>query len=69
MPFQRLKARVSLDAYRLQLATGEDAKLHLGVLMIQAGQKVKAVQVLKAITGTDGTADLARLWILRINQG
>jgi hypothetical protein len=42
----------------------EDAKLHLGLLMIQAGQKAKAVQVLKTVQGNDGTRDLANLWVL-----
>ena len=42
----------------------EDAKLHLGLLMLQAGQKAKAAQVLKTVQGTDGTKDLANLWAL-----
>ncbi|MCX7169967.1 MAG: tetratricopeptide repeat protein [Proteobacteria bacterium] len=42
----------------------EDAKLHLAILMLRAGQKAKAVQVLKTVQGTDGTRDLASLWVL-----
>jgi hypothetical protein len=42
----------------------EDAKLHLGILLLQAGQKAKAAQVLKTVQGTDGTRDLANLWVL-----
>ena len=42
----------------------EDAKLHLGILMVQAGQKAKAVQTLKTVQGADGTHDLANLWVL-----
>ena len=42
----------------------EDAKLQLGEALIQAGQRGKAVNVLKDVKGTDGTADLARLWSL-----
>jgi hypothetical protein len=42
----------------------EDAKLHLGILMIQAGQKAKAAQILKTVQGTDGARDLANLWVL-----
>ena len=42
----------------------EDAKLQLGEAMIQAGQRNRAVTVLKGVKGTDGTADLARLWSL-----
>lgn len=43
----------------------EDAKLHLGIAYLQAGQKAKALQVLKTVGGADGAADLARLWILQ----
>ena len=46
------------------LKNPEDAKLHLGILMIQAGQKAKAVQLLKTVQGTDGVHDLANLWVL-----
>lgn len=42
----------------------EDVKLHLAILMLQAGHKAKAVQVLKTVQGTDGTRDLANLWML-----
>jgi tetratricopeptide (TPR) repeat protein len=41
----------------------QDANLHLGIAQIRAGQKQKAAQTLKAVGGTDGTADLARLWL------
>lgn len=40
-----------------------DANLRLGQAMILAGDP-KAAGVLRAVTGTDGTADLARLWII-----
>jgi hypothetical protein len=42
----------------------EDAKLRLGEAEIYAGQKAKGVQTLKTVQGNDGTADIARLWIL-----
>jgi hypothetical protein len=42
----------------------EDAKLRLGEAQLYAGQKAKGVQTLKSVQGNDGTADLARLWIL-----
>ncbi|MCX7175502.1 MAG: tetratricopeptide repeat protein [Proteobacteria bacterium] len=42
----------------------EDAKLHLGILLIQAGQKAKAAQLLKTVQGTDGVRDMANLWAL-----
>ncbi|MCX7173839.1 MAG: hypothetical protein NT159_07925 [Proteobacteria bacterium] len=42
----------------------EDAKLHLGILLSQAGQKAKGAQVLKTVQGDDGLGDLASLWVL-----
>ncbi|MGZ5105544.1 MAG: hypothetical protein ACXWHB_13685 [Usitatibacter sp.] len=42
----------------------DDAKLCLGEAQIFAGHKAKGVQTLKTVQGNDGTADLARLWIL-----
>ena len=42
----------------------EDAKLHLGIAQIMAGDNAKAQSTLRTVSGTDGTADLARLWAL-----
>ncbi len=42
----------------------EEAKLHLGIAYLQSGQKAKALQIFKTVGGTEGTADLARLWTL-----
>jgi hypothetical protein len=42
----------------------EEARLHLGVAQWMAGQKDAAAKTLKTVQGKDGTADLARLWIL-----
>jgi tetratricopeptide (TPR) repeat protein len=42
----------------------EDAKLRYGEALLQAGRKERAVQVLRDVKGTDGTADVARLWVL-----
>jgi tetratricopeptide (TPR) repeat protein len=47
------------------LSHPDDAKLHLGLAYWKAGQQAKAVAMLKTVHGTDGTADLAQLWILR----
>jgi hypothetical protein len=44
------------------------AQLHLGEAYYLAGQKTKAVQVFRGIKGTDGSADLARLWILAASK-
>ena len=43
----------------------EDAKHRYGEALIYAGRKDRAVQVLRDVKGTDGTADLARLWVLQ----
>jgi hypothetical protein len=46
-----------------QLKRPEDAKLRLGqVLMMSAKTRAKGVQVLRAVQGTDGVADVARLY-------
>jgi tetratricopeptide (TPR) repeat protein len=41
----------------------DEAHLHLGIGYIRAGQKARAAQALRAVSGTDGAADLARLWL------
>jgi len=43
----------------------EDAKLRLGEAQLYAGKKNAAVATLKTVKGSDGTADLARLWVLQ----
>jgi tetratricopeptide (TPR) repeat protein len=41
----------------------EDAKLRLGMAQLQAGKnRTKAVQTLRSVSGSDGAADIARLW-------
>lgn len=41
----------------------EDAKLRLGLAQLQAGKnKSAALQTLRGVRGTDGVADIARLW-------
>ncbi|GAC1417821.1 MAG: hypothetical protein NVSMB6_20010 [Burkholderiaceae bacterium] len=46
----------------------EDAKLHLGIAYLQAGKKAEAIKMLKTVQGGDGTADLARYWIILANH-
>jgi hypothetical protein len=43
----------------------DDAKLLLGEAELRAGQKQRAVQTFREVKGTDGTADIARLWVLQ----
>jgi tetratricopeptide (TPR) repeat protein len=50
------------------LKHADDAKLHLGVAYSVAGKKQQAISTLKSVGGTDGTADLARYWIMAINH-
>lgn len=40
----------------------EDAKMHLGIAYIMAGEKAKAIQILRTVQGNDGVGDLAHLW-------
>lgn len=42
----------------------DDARLHLGIAQVAAGDKAKAQTTFKTVQGSDGTADLARLWSL-----
>jgi hypothetical protein len=49
-----------------ELRHPEDTKLHLALAYLKAGQKAQAVKILKTVGGKDGTAGLARLWVLVI---
>lgn len=46
----------------------EGAKLQLGYAYLKAGDKAKASKVFKSIGGTDGAADLAKLWAIYANR-
>lgn len=55
------------------LATGglkhpDEAKLHQGLIYLQAGKKTEAIKSLKSVQGDDGAADLARYWVLQTNH-
>jgi tetratricopeptide (TPR) repeat protein len=41
----------------------DDANLQLGIALMRAGQKGRAANAFKSVGGTDGAADLARLWL------
>jgi hypothetical protein len=45
------------------LRQAQQAQLHLGIAYVRAGQKDRAAQALRAVSGNDGSADLARLWL------
>jgi tetratricopeptide (TPR) repeat protein len=59
-----MEAAIKADGLR----NPEDAKLHLGQAYAVAGKKQQAISTLKSVGGTDGTADLARYWIMAINH-
>jgi hypothetical protein len=42
----------------------DDARLHLGIACLGAGQKDKAAAALNSVAGNDGTRELAQLWLL-----
>ena len=42
----------------------DDAKLTLGEAQIMGGQRERGVKTLRTVQGSDGTADIARLWVL-----
>ncbi|MCZ8072723.1 MAG: hypothetical protein O9341_01200, partial [Paucibacter sp.] len=44
------------------LARPDDAKLYLGLAQSMAGDASKAQSTWRSVKGTDGSADLARLW-------
>jgi len=46
----------------------DDARLHLGIAYLLGGQKEQAIRIFKSVQGTDGTADLARLWAIYARQ-
>jgi len=50
------------------LTQAEDAKLHLGIAQLQSGKKPAAIKTLKSVGGKDGTAELARYWVIFANQ-
>lgn len=62
-----------LDLMEKAVASGklkypDEAKMRLGQAYAIAGNKSKAISTLKEVKGTDGTADLARYWIMAINK-
>ena len=42
-----------------------DARLHLGLALLAAGERAKAKDLLGSLTATDGTQELARLWLIQ----
>jgi Tfp pilus assembly protein PilF len=59
-----MEAAIKADALRFP----EDAKLRMGQAYAFAGKKQQAITTLKSVGGKDGTAELARYWIMSINK-
>jgi hypothetical protein len=51
-----------------KLKRPDDAKLHEAIALMVSGDVVAAQSKLKAISGDNGSADLARLWILQLRR-
>ncbi|MFZ6689275.1 tetratricopeptide repeat protein [Undibacterium sp. SXout11W] len=45
------------------LKSAEEAKLHLGMAYLKAGNRDKATEIFNSLQGTDGAADIAKLWL------
>jgi tetratricopeptide (TPR) repeat protein len=45
----------------------EEAKLNLARIYVLANQRDKARQTFSSVNGTDGTSDLARLWLIHLS--
>jgi hypothetical protein len=63
------QAKQGLAAMEAAIAKGgidhpDAAQLRLGEAYYVAGQKARAVQIFKTVKGTDGSAELARLWAM-----
>ena len=43
----------------------DDAKLHLALVYLHAGRKADAIKTFHTVGGTEGAAEIARLWILQ----
>jgi hypothetical protein len=58
-------AQIEQGIAKGNLKRAEDAKLYLGLAYLQGGETGKAQAAWKTVRGTDGAADLARLWIIQ----
>ncbi|MCG2582795.1 hypothetical protein [Massilia sp. TS11] len=47
----------------------DEAKLHLGIAYNVAGKKAQAISTWKSVGGNDGSAALARYWVMAANRG
>jgi hypothetical protein len=47
-----------------ELRRPEDAKLHMGIAQVQSGETSRGLATLRSVGGTDGSAELAHLWMV-----
>ncbi len=50
------------------LKSPDEAKLRLGMAQVRAGKKAEAIQTFQGITGKGGAVDLAKYWVLLLQQ-
>ncbi|MFN3789437.1 tetratricopeptide repeat protein [Massilia sp.] len=50
------------------LKAPDEAKLRLGMAQVRAGKKADAIQTFQSITGKGGAADLAKYWVMLLQQ-
>ncbi|MDP5008147.1 MAG: hypothetical protein NWQ13_03955 [Glaciimonas sp.] len=46
----------------------EEAKLHTGIAYAMAGRNADAISMFKTVQGADGSADLARYWVMQLSR-
>ena len=46
----------------------DDTKLHLALAYMKAGQKAQAISTFRTVGGKDGAGDIARLWLIWLQQ-
>ncbi len=60
---------IELGMAKDKFARPDDAKLYYGLGQYYAGDTNKAISTWRTVRGTDGAADLARLWIIQARSG
>ena len=65
---ERALALINQGLAKGGLRRPDDVQLHLGVALWRAGKITEAKTAFSAVKGADGTADLARLWLVYLNS-
>jgi len=64
--FDKAIALIQKGIAKGKLKNIDEAHLHLGYVQLRAGKKDEALKTLALVKGKDGSADLARLWQIRL---